>query len=186
MKADADENLMLRYKNGDVEAFETLYSRHKGALHGYLSRQCINSNYADELFQDTWMSIIKSREKYVANAKFNTYLYHIAHNKLIDHYRRSKSGLPSSYCSDASPIDDIPTQSHEQPEQQASMLQKSEKMLTAISLLPEAQREAFLMREESGLSLEEISEITGVNKETAKSRLRYAINQLRKSLTGVL
>ncbi len=186
MNADTDEKLMLKYKKGDATAFETLYSRHKDALYRYFIRQCFNNVFADELFQDTWMSLINSREKYVAKAKFNTYLYHIAHNKLIDHYRRNKSGLPSSYSRDTSQADDIPMQTHEQPEQLACMLQKSEHVLKAIGLLPEAQREAFLMREESGLSLEEIAEITSVNKETIKSRLRYAVNQLRKTLAGVL
>jgi len=186
MKDDTDENLMLRYQQGNAAAFETLYSRHKGALYRYFTRQCSNSTFADELFQDTWMNIVKSRKKYTVSAKFATYLYRIAHNKLIDHYRRSKTGLPSSYDNNLSQQNDSPEQQHKQPEQQASVMQQGEQLLKAIGLLPEAQREAFLMREESGLSLQEISDITGVNKETAKSRLRYAINQLRKTLAGAL
>jgi len=191
MNADTDEKLMLKYKEGDAAAFETVYLRHKDALYRYFARQCVNNVFADELFQDSWMSVINSREKYLAKAKFKTYLFHIAHNKLIDHYRRSKSGLPSSYSYDPSSnenaqTDEIPMQSHQQPEQLASMLENSEQLLTAIGQLPEAQRDVFLMREESGLSLQEIADITNNNKETVKSRLRYAVNQLRKTLAGVL
>lgn len=178
MTDDTDENLMLKYSDGETSAFELLYQRHKGGLYRYLLRQCKNTSYAEEIFQETWMNVIKSRKKYSVKAQFKTYLFRIAHNRLIDHYRRSQSGLPSSYTDDSS--NEIEGAISLQPEYQAGMLKKGETLLNALSLLPDAQRETFLLREESGLDITEIAEISGVNRETVKSRLRYALKNLKK------
>jgi len=79
----ADEELMLAYKNGDAMAFETLYQRHKGSLYRYMLRQCASRAVAEELFQDVWMSIIRTRKRYYSSAKFSTYLFRVAHNRLM-------------------------------------------------------------------------------------------------------
>ena len=96
--AAPDEELMNRYRDGDAHAFEVLYTRHKGPLYRYLLRQCGAAALAEELFQDVWMKLIRARERYETRAKFTTYLYHLAHNRLIDHYRRAKAGVPISYA----------------------------------------------------------------------------------------
>lgn len=190
MKDDSDENLMQRYQNDDTAAFEVLYSRHKAALYRYFVRQCPDTMQAEELYQDLWMSIIKSRHRYVVSAKFTTYMYTIAHNKLIDYYRRNKlrfsDEMNNNDNSNNTPIDEIPSQAEQQPENIVEIEQKRSHLLTAVNLLPESQREVFLLREELGLSLEEIAKITQVNKETAKSRLRYAVNSLKKSIAQVI
>ena len=90
--AAPDEELMNRYRDGDAHAFEVLYTRHKGPLYRYLLRQCGAAALAEELFQDVWMKLIRARERYEARAKFTTYLYHLAHNRLIDHYRHAGLG----------------------------------------------------------------------------------------------
>ena len=95
-----DEELMSRYRFGDAGAFEVLYKRHKGPLYRYLLRQCGAAAQAEELFQDVWFKVIRARERYEARAKFTTYLYHLAHNRLIDHYRRARTGVPISYNDD--------------------------------------------------------------------------------------
>jgi len=184
LKDEQDENLMLRYRDGDAAAFEVLYSRHKTALFRYFNRQCSQTAIAEELFQESWMSIIKSRKNYVTSAKFKTYMYTIAHNKLIDYYRRNKIRYADFGDSDESKpgIDELPAPTQEQPEQIINAQQKRIQLLAAIKLLPETQRDVFLLREESGLSLSEIAKITGVNSETAKSRLRYAVNSLKKTV----
>ena len=84
-----DRELMSRYSNGDAGAFETLYARHKGSLYRYYLRQGCNEAIAAELFQDVWMKIIRARRNYRPTARFTTYMYQIAHNCLIDHYRRA-------------------------------------------------------------------------------------------------
>lgn len=89
---DADETLMLRYRDGEVAAFAPLYARHKGALYRYLLRQCGQPALAEELFQDVWLKLIAARAGYTVQARFATYLYRLAHNRLIDHYRASRRG----------------------------------------------------------------------------------------------
>ena len=163
-----------------MAAFETLYGRHKGSLFGFLVRQIGNRQYAEDVFQEVWSRIIRNRDKYQANAKFTTYLYHIARNCSIDHYRRMQKR-----------DDDISEQDAAVPEAQAkdgdpvTTAETGElrfAIVGALRNLPDDQREAFLMKEESGLSLEEIATVTGVSRETVKSRLRYAVGKLRQCL----
>lgn len=172
----ADEELMARYRDGDTDAFETLYQRNKGPLYRYLLRQCGKTQASDELFQDIWMKIIQSRMRYRANAGFKTYLFTIAHNRVVDHYRR-QGGLPPSY--DAEDMDDLPAQVEDLPERFTYRQQQVDRLLRLIDALPAAQRETFLLREEAGMGVDEIARVTGVTRETAKSRLRYAMNRLR-------
>ena len=180
----SDETLMIRYRDGDAQAFEVLYARHKGPLYRYLRRQCESTANADELFQDVWMKLIGARDRYEMRAKFTTYLYHLAHNRLIDHYRRAKTGIPISYGDDMeeSVIEQIPDSAVHQPDNDLDRRRLGKRLLEHISALPEAQRETFLLREEAGLSLAELATTTGVNAETAKSRLRYALARLRREL----
>lgn len=179
----SDEALMQAYCNGDAAAFEHLYSRHKGGVYRYLKRQCGNEATAEELFQDVWLNIVRARKRYKASAKFTTWLYHIAHNRLIDHYRKN-SHLPSSY--DDEQTDDIEDHCPVDPVSEINRDRQAEKLLDCIGQLPEAQRESFLLKEETGLSLIEIAEVAGTGRETIKSRLRYALATLRRCLQGLL
>lgn len=178
-----DETLMLAYCGGDATAFEHLYSRHKGGVYRYLKRQCGNEATAEELFQDVWMNIVHARKRYEASAKFTTWLYHIAHNRLIDHYRKN-SHLPTSY--DDESADEIEDHCSLDAVAEINRGRQAEKLLDCIGQLPEAQRESFLLKEESGLSLVEIAEVSGTGRETIKSRLRYALGALRRCLQGLL
>jgi RNA polymerase sigma-70 factor, ECF subfamily len=177
----ADEALMLRYRDGELPAFEPLYQRHKGGVYRYLLRGCGSSSLAEELFQEVWLSLVKARDRYTPSAKFATYLYRIAHNRLIDYYRQHGISLESPLPDDAHG-DSWHGENHEGPEQIVAARQQAVRVLEVIDNLPIEQREVFLLFEEGGLSVEEIAEITSVNKETAKSRLRYAFNKLRRAL----
>jgi RNA polymerase sigma-70 factor (ECF subfamily) len=183
--AAPDEELMNRYRDGDAHAFEVLYTRHKGPLYRYLLRQCGAAALAEELFQDVWMKLIRARERYEVRAKFTTWLYTLAHNRLIDHYRRATAGVPISYDDDPDEplIEQVADSTAREPDNELDRRRLGKRLLEQITALPEAQREAFLLREESGLSLEEIAKVTGVNAETVKSRLRYALTKLRHGLT---
>ena len=178
----ADEELMSRYGGGDAGAFEALYRRHRGPLYRFLLRQVGNdAATAEELFQDVWMRVIDARGRYEARAKFSSWVYAIAHNRLMDFYRASGKARfldqeKSEEVIDALPADDPPAEIH------LDRKRAAERMLAALAELPEAQREAFLMQQEGDLSLEEIGAATGVSRETAKSRLRYALAKLRASL----
>lgn len=179
----SDEDLMLRYRTGDAASFERLYARHRAPLFRYLLRQCRDRSIAEELFQDVWLQLVRARERYQVRAKFTTYLYTIAHNRVIDHYRRSASGLPGSYRDDDPiPVETIEADRRDEPEHRAATAGLLEQFSRLLEQLPDAQREAFLLRQETGMSVAEIAATLGVNKETAKSRLRYAMVKLRQGL----
>ena len=182
-KTHSDEDLMLGYRNGDAAAFEVLYIRHKGALYRYLLRQCRIAAVAEELLQDVWLNLVRARERYEVRAKFTTYLFRLAHNRLIDYYRRQSTGLPASYTDEAL-LEEVPDVAQPAAETKLDLKRQAARLKEHIAGLPEAQREAFLLREETGLSVEQIAEVTDVNPETAKSRLRYAVARLRRALGG--
>lgn len=172
-----DTALMLRYRDGDVVAFEMLYQRHKNALYRYLVRLCHHRDTAEDIFQDVWGKIIKSRQNYRPTAKFSTFLYRVAHNCFIDHIRRNKR---HSQIVDVEP--DNQPDPGEQPETLAERSLAKRRLVAALRELPEEQRDVFLLHEEAGLNLDQIASVTGANRETAKSRLRYAVRKLRVAI----
>jgi RNA polymerase sigma-70 factor, ECF subfamily len=177
----ADEELMLSYGGGDAGAFETLYRRHRGPLYRFLLRQTGEVAAAEELFQDVWMRVIGASERYQPRAKFSSWLYAIAHNHLMDFYRaRGKAAFVAADEAEGA-LEDLPA-NELPPEALIDRKRTAERLLAAISALPEAQREAFLLQQEGDLSVEEIGAATGVSRETAKSRLRYALVKLRQTL----
>lgn len=183
--ADADETLLLAYAAGDAAAFDTLYARHKGGVYRFILRQCAHAGVADELFQDVWMNVIRARSSYTPSAKFTTWLYRIAHNRLIDHWRASgRVELVTSAADDEGedPLEAIPGARNDEPEVRAGARELSARLQAAVGTLPLAQREAFLLHQEGGLELAEIAQLTGVGVETVKSRIRYATAKLRAEL----
>lgn len=179
----SDEELMERYRDGDAGAFDVLYARHKGGLFRYLLRQCGNRSVVEELFQEVWMNLIRARRTYTVQARFTTYLYRLAHNRLIDHYRSQAGGVPASFDDGNGPLlDGIAGSRGDNPALSADVRQQVQRLLQLIEALPEAQREAFLLQQESDMSVEEIAQATGVSRETAKSRLRYANARLRAGM----
>ena len=172
-----DSALMLRYRDGDVAAFEVLYQRHNDALYRYLLRLCHHRDTAEDIFQDVWGKIIKSRQNYRPTAKFSTFLYRVAHNCFIDHIRRNKR---HSHSVDVEP--DNQPDPGDQPEVLAERTMARRKLDAALRELPEEQRDVFLLHEEAGLNLDQIASVTGANRETAKSRLRYAVKKLRVAM----
>ena len=173
---------MLSYQRGDAAAFETLYLRHKGPLYRYILRQCKNQAIAEELFQDVWMKLINARERYEVRAKFTTWIYQVANNRLIDHYRRQKTTASDLSQERETDTQELAAGLQEQPDIQSQSQEKIAHLVSLVKALPEDQRQAFLLREEAGMSIQEIADTTGVNAETAKSRLRYAVKKLRKGL----
>jgi len=172
-----DSALMLRYQDGDTEAFETLYRRHNDALYRYLLRHCRHRATAEDIFQDVWGKIIKARASYRPTAKFTTFMYRVAHNCFIDHVRRNKR---HSNNTELDP--ELYADTSEQPDTLAERSLAKERLAVALQELPEEQRDAFLLHEEAGLSIDQIASVTGSNRETAKSRLRYAVNKLRAAI----
>jgi RNA polymerase sigma-70 factor (ECF subfamily) len=183
MDAEVDDGtLMLRYRKGDLRAFEMLYARHKGPLYRYLQRLCRSPDTANDLFQEVWSKVIASRERYEVRAQFNTFLFRIAHNCAMDHFRRVASSQAKATHDIEAVAEELPASPLERPEIQASDAQVRDDFARALAALPTEQRDAFVLYEESGLSLEEIGKLSGVSMETAKSRLRYAVAKLRVAL----
>lgn len=172
-----DSALMLRYKDGDIQAFETLYRRHNDSLYRYLLRLSLNQEAAEDVFQEVWSKIIKARHRYRPTAKFTTFLYRVAHNCFIDYVRRNNRHMQSSAVDPDSNPDP-----GDEPDVHAERSLARRRLEAALLTLPVEQRDAFLLHEEAGLSINTIAEISGVKRETVKSRLRYASKKLKAAL----
>jgi RNA polymerase sigma-70 factor, ECF subfamily len=182
---DEDARLMLRYRDGDADAFSTLYARHKGPLYRYLLRQVRNAGAAADVFQEVWSRLVATRSRYEARAKFATYLFHIAHNCTMDFFRRDlRLHHAASDAAHEGHTSEPEVPEYQRPDAIAEFAEQRSALLASLHALPHEQREAFLLREETGLSIEEIARVTQVGVETAKSRLRYAVRKLKKSLAS--
>lgn len=172
-----DEQLMIAYGKGDESAFAELYQRHKSPLFRYFIRQLPgNQTRAEELFQDTWFRVVDNRKSYAPSAKFTTWLYQMGHNLIVDEYRKEK--VRNSHLTVVTEIEpEIP----DDPEQR-----KVGALKACVNSLPAVQREAFLLKHEAGFEMTQISSIVDSKKETVKTRLRYALDQLRQCLTRKL
>lgn len=182
--AASDAALMVGYAAGDAAAFDALYARHKGGIYRYLLRHCGQKGVADELFQDVWMNVIRARATYAPTATFATWIYRIAHNRMIDHWRTTQRAQWVS--TDAEDESDalalIAAPANDEPPVRAEMRDLRQRLFAALRTLPAAQRDAFLLQQEGELTLAEIAALTGAGVETVKSRLRYATGRLRHML----
>lgn len=177
---DSDAVLLRRYRRGDAGAFELLYRRHRLGLYRFLCGQCGDTALAEEIFQDTWLSLIRSQAEQREAVLFKTFLYQIGRNRLIDHWRRQGrcQGREDAYDEVLhASVDTTPG-----PEQQLALGRDRSRLHTALQELPDEQREVFLLRAEAELELHEIASLTQSPAETVKSRLRYAIQKLRRLL----
>lgn len=174
-----DEALMLAYAAGDAAAFDRLYARHKGALFRFVLRSVRERAVAEELYQEIWMRVIEARARYEPQAKFSTWLYTIAHNRIVDQWRKRGLSLVSLDAGDDPPEPVAPPAND--PLRALEGRERLARFLRALEALPPVQREAFLLREEAGLSIAEIAQATGANEEAAKSRLRYALAKLKEA-----
>lgn len=190
MQELADNDLMIMYRDGDYSAFEVLYRRHRSSLMRYLERQLSPKANAEEVFQEVWLRLIALRERYKSTAKFKTFLFHIAHNCLVDYYR--KLSRTKSVSLDTDPelaqteiVSLVEGKQQNNPEQAVSLERKIKTLLELVKTLPNEQRDSYLLKEEGGVSIEDIAKITKTTAETAKSRIRYATAKLRKGLEAV-
>jgi len=183
--ADTDESLMLRYQSGDAGAFDVLYARHRSGLFRFITRQCHSPSHAEELFQEVWMSLIQARDRYRVEAQFRTWLFTIAHNKLMDYFRRHARAdvkLFEREDGEEPALSLVVGSRVDEPDVKAQSKEQGEAILRVLASLPAPQREAFLLYEEGGLGIDEIAAAAGISFEAAKSRLRYAIAKLRAGL----
>jgi RNA polymerase sigma-70 factor, ECF subfamily len=180
-EGDADAQLMLRYAAGDARAFDELYANHRNALWRFIRRSMRDAQATDDVFQECWSRVIAYRESYRPEARFATWLFRIAHNCCMDHWRKDGRREARETANDEA-VATAPDDTDPQPLDAALAGEARERLLAALERLPPEQRDAFLLYVEGGLSVAEIGETTGVNPETAKSRLRYAVARLKQAL----
>ncbi|WP_025128584.1 RNA polymerase sigma factor [Pseudomonas sp. PH1b] len=178
--ASSDEALLARYRAGEPAAFEVLYQRHRQGLYRFVLGLCAKAELAEEVYQETWLSLIRSTSQPQGRASFRTWLYQIARNRLIDHWRKhgQRNPLHDSYDEQLhGEADHTPG-----PEQQLSLCRDQQRIEAALQDLPDDQREVFLLRAHGDLELPEIASLTQAPLETVKSRFRYALKKLRRLL----
>ena len=182
-----DALLMQRYASGSEDAFAVLYDRHAASTWRFVMRSVRNTAVADDLTQNIWFAVARSAPTYTYRAKFRTWLFTIAHNAVVDHFRSEKSIIQDAPTSENSeePVDgasELAANSGFGPVRRLESKEQARAFLAAIEQLPMEQRQAFLLQVEAGMDLAEIAKATGVSFETVKSRLRYARSKLRDLL----
>jgi len=194
--ADSDEFLMHAFAGGDAAAFTRLYDRHEKATWRFI-RQKLGPQHegaADDVLQETWISVAKAAPRWVPTARFTTWLFTVARSRVIDHLRAQSNamlsidaplaGASSDEDDDERWADRVAADAADGPLARIESRQQAEAFLEALAQLPDAQREAFVLQAEGGLSIDEVASATGVGAETAKTRLRYAKAKLRTLLSG--
>jgi len=184
VRDDSDESLMLRYRDGDVRAFELLVTRHRKPLFNFILRFVRDTAQAEDVTQETFLRLVKGADAYERQAKFTTWLYTIAHHRLIDHWRvKGLAVVPlDTGDDDEGPALDPAAGPEADPHEIAVAVQTRDRFAAALAALPLVQREAFLLHAEGGLTVPEIAAATATNEEAAKSRLRYAMKKLREAI----
>jgi len=182
----SDEELLRAYRDGDPEAFKTLFGRYRGPLFNFLLRRVRDRGRAEELYQDSWTKVIERSAEFRGDSKFSTWLYTIARNACIDHQRKMKfrghASLDATQRGANQPMVERVANPGLGPDQLASGQALGERIRIAVEALPEEQREVFLLRQLQGLGFKEVAEVVGVPVNTVKSRMRYALERLQLGL----
>ena len=205
MPPDAtDDALMLAYAQGDAAAFEQLYARHQAGLYRFVRRLLGSAHSAqvDEVFQDTWLRVVRTRERWQPQgAAFRTWLFTLAHHRVVDLLRRSGREVSVDAFEDEEGGEPwqpdasggaawqhwpAPAGSAPQGDELAFWRRAGEKLLDCLDQLPLPQRSAFLLHHDDGLALDEVAHALEVGFETAKTRLRYAMSKLRTCMGAYL
>ena len=178
----SDYELIQRFIKGEQSCFDQIIQRHKNKVYSYISLYIRDQALADDLFQDTFMKVIQSVKagKYYDNGKFLSWVMRIAHNLIIDHFRRVKQMNTVSNDDYESDIFNSKKLADSTVEDDMIRRQIQKDVRKMISLLPEDQREVVILRHYAGLSFREIAGITDVSINTALGRMRYALINMRK------
>ena len=180
----SDQQLVSNYLEGNVSALETLVKRHKERIYTFVISKVRNQELAEDIFQDVFFKVIKSLQKgkYNEEGKFLPWVMRIAHNLVIDHFRKAKRMpiLGKLKSDDDFDIFDIVSNGEQTSEYTMMEGEQHEQLKKMVQELPEEQRQVLVMRHYEELSFKEIAEKTGVSINTALGRMRYALINLRK------
>ncbi|MFT3793123.1 RNA polymerase sigma factor [Flavobacterium sp.] len=176
-----DALLVKNYVAGDESALATLITRHESKIYGFIYSKIADRDISDDIFQDTFIKVIKTLKSnsYNEEGKFLPWVMRIAHNLIIDHFRKNKK-MPMFRETDEFSIFSIMSDNSLTIENQMISDQVEMDLKRLIEELPEDQKEVLMMRIYQDLSFKEISELTGVSINTALGRMRYALMNLRK------
>lgn len=188
--ATSDEQLMLAFKSGDARAFSTLVQRHRGPVFNFVLRYVGHRQRAEDLLQETWLKVVRNSGEWQPKARFTTWVYTIARNLCVDSARKESFRRAESLDAPVSRDEPagrslgelLPDEEGAHPDRAAHNARIRPMIESALQGLPAEQREVFLLREYQGIGFKEIAEVTGVNENTVKSRMRYALEGLRKRL----
>lgn len=180
-----DYELIASYIKGDNRSIELLILRHKSKVYSYISLYIRSRDLADDIFQDTFMKVVQSIRagRYLDDGRFLSWVMRIAHNLIIDHFRREKQlglVLNDDYESDLFNSKRLADDNVEDVMVRRQVLRDVRRL---IGELPEDQREVVIMRHYAGMSFKEIADMTGVSINTALGRMRYALINMRKTMT---
>lgn len=184
----ADEELLARYRKGDARAFEVLLARHRGAVYAFILRSVRDRQAAEDLFQETFLRVVQRADQFEGQSRFSTWLFTIARNLTVDHARRMRhrrhASLDASKPGDdgGRPMVENVAGADRGADRKAIEAQAMATFEIALEQLPDEQREVFLLRQTEGLSFADIASILGVPENTAKSRMRYALERLSAAL----
>ncbi len=181
---------MEAFVGGNARAFERLLKRHQRPVFNFVCRLVGDRAAAEDIFQELFFRVIKAAPDYHPRARFTTWMYTIARNLCVDHVRRSKHRAADSLDGPAgrggpsggSTGGSTGGSNDGSIEQQVMGLELQDRLQQALERLPGRQREVFLMREYLNLRFVQIAEVVGCSENTAKSRMRYALEYLRTAL----
>ena len=182
----SDKELIERYQNGDVHSFELLIGRYQKQVYSYILTLVKDKQLADDVFQDTFVKVIQTIKSkgYKDDGRFVQFAMRIAHNLVIDHFRK-ENRIPTveSSSEDYNYIDNVPITDHS-VEQGMIVDQVHSDLHRMIAFLPDEQREVLRMRIFDDMSFKDIADITNVSINTALGRMRYALINLRKMMVA--
>ncbi len=181
---------MLAFKSGDARAFSTLVKRHRQAVYNFILRYVGHRQRAEDVLQETWLKVVRSSSDYEPKARFTTWVFTIARNLCVDSARKESYRQADSLDAPVSADDGegrpmgelVADEAGQSPDRAAHNVRLRPLLAKALQALPAEQREVFLLREYHGVGFKEIADVTGVNENTVKSRMRYALEGLRKRL----
>ncbi|MCK5145471.1 sigma-70 family RNA polymerase sigma factor [bacterium] len=182
MKRDINQNdaIWVRsYQKGSDKAFNKLYDRYERPLFSYLLKMLNNKQIAEDVFQQTWMKVIKALPEYREQQRFGSWLFGIAHHAAIDQIRKTGKQLVDEFASET--LDEIDAGA-ETPDTILIKDEDSARLYEAVEQLPVAQRSVILMRLHGEISFKEIADIEKCSINTVLGRMHYAIANLKKVL----
>lgn len=188
---EADTALLGRFAKGDADAMGRLVSRHGPSVYAFVRRFLGETSVSDDVYQEVWLKVIRNADRFEGRSLFTTWLFQVTRNVCLDHLRDKKrrrspvslegEGATAAGPDDASLRDRLPDAGPRVPDDAAAREERAA-VQRAVALLPDEQREVFLLREQTELTFEEIAKLTQLSPNTVKSRMRYALENLRRAL----